>query len=184
MNGVTIVDYEGKGVLDDEAHKSHNVGMKEHICLQIHPGGPTKLRFKDIMLKQLLCVALAPYSKGRILRMPTNVFFHLRTRSPAKQEKRILQPLTNQIICGTLCRTCFSRECGRACIAISTSISAHVVELLRQHRQELLPARIVKMSVGCQEGHPVVRVLTQYIGPASGSFNNQRSRCHIPRVDS
>ena len=52
VNGVTVVDYDGKGVLDDEAHKFRNVGMKGHICLQIHPGGPTKLRFKDVRIKQ------------------------------------------------------------------------------------------------------------------------------------
>ena len=38
VNGVTVADYDGKGRLDDEAHRSHNVGMKGHIGLQIHPG--------------------------------------------------------------------------------------------------------------------------------------------------
>jgi hypothetical protein len=53
INGVTIVDYDGKGRLDDEVHQAHNVGMKGHICLQIHPGGPMNIRFKDIRLKKL-----------------------------------------------------------------------------------------------------------------------------------
>jgi len=53
VNGVTVVDYDGKGVLDDAAHRSHNVGLKGHICFQIHPGGPTKLKFKDIRLRRL-----------------------------------------------------------------------------------------------------------------------------------
>lgn len=53
VNGVQIVDYEGKGHLDDENHRSRNVGMKGHIGLQIHPGGGLQIRFKDIRLKPL-----------------------------------------------------------------------------------------------------------------------------------
>lgn len=53
MNGVTIVDYDGSGHLDDEAHLARNVGMKGHIFLQIHPGGPMNIRFKDIRIRNL-----------------------------------------------------------------------------------------------------------------------------------
>lgn len=53
INGVDVVDYDGAGHLDDEAHRAHHVGMKGHILLQIHPGGPMKIRFKDIFLKKL-----------------------------------------------------------------------------------------------------------------------------------
>lgn len=53
INGVTVVDYDGAGVLDDEAHRARDVGMKGHILLQIHPGGPLLIRFKDIMLKAI-----------------------------------------------------------------------------------------------------------------------------------
>ena len=35
LNGVTVVDYDGSGVLDDELHK-HHVGTKGVIGLQIH----------------------------------------------------------------------------------------------------------------------------------------------------
>jgi hypothetical protein len=53
LNGVTVVDYDGAGVLDDELHKKHNVGTKGVIGLQIHSNDELKLRFKDIRIKEL-----------------------------------------------------------------------------------------------------------------------------------
>jgi len=53
LNGVTAVDYNGSGVLDDELHKKHNVGAKGVIGLQIHSYQELKLRFKDIRIKEL-----------------------------------------------------------------------------------------------------------------------------------
>jgi len=53
MNGVTIADYDGAGRLDDEAHRSHHVGLKGHIGLQIHPGNELLIRFKDIEVREL-----------------------------------------------------------------------------------------------------------------------------------
>jgi hypothetical protein len=53
LNGVTVVDYDGSGVLDDELHKKHNVGTKGVIGLQIHSFHELKLRFKDIRIKEL-----------------------------------------------------------------------------------------------------------------------------------
>ena len=53
INGVTVADYDGAGRLDDEAHRSHNVGMKGHIGLQIHPGKQLLIRFKDIEVREL-----------------------------------------------------------------------------------------------------------------------------------
>jgi hypothetical protein len=52
INGVTIADYDGAGRLDDEAHRSHNVGMKGRIGLQIHPGQQLLIRFKDIEVRE------------------------------------------------------------------------------------------------------------------------------------
>jgi hypothetical protein len=52
INGVTIADYDGAGRLDDETHRTRNVGMKGHIGLQIHPGGELNVRFKDLELQQ------------------------------------------------------------------------------------------------------------------------------------
>jgi hypothetical protein len=53
LNGVTVVDYDGSGVLDDEVHKQHRVGIKGVIGLQIHANDELKLRFKDIRIKEL-----------------------------------------------------------------------------------------------------------------------------------
>ena len=39
--------------MDDEAHRSHNVGLKGHIGLQIHPGKDLLIRFKDIEVRKL-----------------------------------------------------------------------------------------------------------------------------------
>ena len=53
LNGVTVMQYDGSGVLDDELHKSHNVGTKGVIGFQIHSYQELKLRFKDIRIKEL-----------------------------------------------------------------------------------------------------------------------------------
>jgi hypothetical protein len=53
VNGVTIADYDGAGRLDDDAHRSRNVGMKGRIGLQIHPGNELLIRFKDIEVREL-----------------------------------------------------------------------------------------------------------------------------------
>ncbi len=52
MNGVTVADYDGAGRLDDEDHRSHNVGLKGHIGLQIHGGEHMLIRFKDIEVRE------------------------------------------------------------------------------------------------------------------------------------
>ena len=53
LNGVTVVDYDGSGVLDDALHKQHGVGTRGVIGLQIHSFHELKLRFKDIRIKEL-----------------------------------------------------------------------------------------------------------------------------------
>jgi len=52
INGVTIADYDGAKRLDDETHRSRNVGMKGRIGLQIHPGNELLIRFKDIEVRE------------------------------------------------------------------------------------------------------------------------------------
>jgi pimeloyl-ACP methyl ester carboxylesterase len=54
LNGVTVVDYNGAGVLDDPLHEAHHVGTKGLIGLQIHMYDELKLRFKDIRIKELM----------------------------------------------------------------------------------------------------------------------------------
>jgi hypothetical protein len=53
VNGVTVSDLRGAGILDDQHHQRRQVGLKGHIGLQIHPGRQMLIRFKDIQLKQL-----------------------------------------------------------------------------------------------------------------------------------
>jgi len=52
LNGVVVMDWDDKAVLDD-VHRKHNVGLKGHIALQIHTGDQLKIRFKDIQIKDL-----------------------------------------------------------------------------------------------------------------------------------
>ena len=53
LNGVTVVDYDGSGVLDDELHRKHRVGTRGVIGLQIHQHDELKLRFKEIRIREL-----------------------------------------------------------------------------------------------------------------------------------
>ena len=53
LNGVTVVDYDGTGVLDDDLHKQGHVGTKGVIGLQLHSHDQLRLRFKDIRIKRL-----------------------------------------------------------------------------------------------------------------------------------
>jgi len=53
LNGVTVMEYDGSGVLDDAVHRKRNVGMRGHIALQIHRGDRLRIRFKDIRIREL-----------------------------------------------------------------------------------------------------------------------------------
>jgi hypothetical protein len=53
LNGVTVVDYDGSGVLDDDLHQRVNVGRTGMIGLQIHAHDELKLRFRDIRIRPL-----------------------------------------------------------------------------------------------------------------------------------
>lgn len=53
LNGVTVMQYDGTGVLDNEAHKKRKTGLKGIIALQIHRGDQLKIRFKDVRIKKL-----------------------------------------------------------------------------------------------------------------------------------
>ena len=52
LNGITVTDYDGAGVLDDEVHRAQNVGMKGHIALQIHRGDQLRIRYQDIVVRE------------------------------------------------------------------------------------------------------------------------------------
>jgi hypothetical protein len=54
LNGVTVTDYDGAGILDDENHRARQVGIKGIIALQIHSGDELKIRFRDVEIKNLV----------------------------------------------------------------------------------------------------------------------------------
>lgn len=51
LNGVQIVDYDGTGILDDEAHRVHQVGLDGHIALQLHSGDKLRIRFRNLRIR-------------------------------------------------------------------------------------------------------------------------------------
>ena len=52
LNGVTVMEYDGAGVLDDALHRQRGVGMRGHIALQIHRGDRLRIRFKEIRIRE------------------------------------------------------------------------------------------------------------------------------------
>jgi hypothetical protein len=53
LNGVTVMEYDGAGVLDDAVHQRRNVGMRGMIALQIHKNDQVRIRFKDLRIREL-----------------------------------------------------------------------------------------------------------------------------------
>ena len=53
VNGITITDFDGAGILDDEAHRTHDVGLKGHFALQLHMKDELLIQFKDIQVRPL-----------------------------------------------------------------------------------------------------------------------------------
>ncbi len=53
LNGVTVMEYDGAGVLDDANHMERGVGLDGHLALQIHSGDRLRIRFKDIYILPL-----------------------------------------------------------------------------------------------------------------------------------
>jgi hypothetical protein len=48
VNGITIADFDGSGVLDDEAHRRHGVGRRGHFAFQLHKDDALLVQFRDI----------------------------------------------------------------------------------------------------------------------------------------
>ena len=53
VNGIVRADWDATGVLDNEAHRKHNVGQKGHIAFQLHSGDELRIRFKDIEIREI-----------------------------------------------------------------------------------------------------------------------------------
>jgi len=53
LNGLVMTDYDGAGVLDNDAHRLHHVGLDGFIALQLHARDEVKMRFKDLEIRLL-----------------------------------------------------------------------------------------------------------------------------------
>jgi hypothetical protein len=53
INGRLVTDFDGAGVLDDDAHQKHGVGLKGHLALQLHRNDKIRIRFKDFWVREL-----------------------------------------------------------------------------------------------------------------------------------
>ncbi len=53
LNGLPAADLKGEGLLNDESHRRHNVGMRGHIALQLHMRDELYIQYKDIRIKTL-----------------------------------------------------------------------------------------------------------------------------------
>lgn len=51
LNGVPAANLKGSGILDDMAHRQHNVGLKGMIALQLHMKDELLIQFKDIFIR-------------------------------------------------------------------------------------------------------------------------------------
>ena len=53
VNDILVTDYNGSGILDDDIHAGHRVGMQGHIAFQIHRANEVHVRYKDIKIREL-----------------------------------------------------------------------------------------------------------------------------------
>jgi hypothetical protein len=53
VNGVVRTEWDGAGVLNNAFHRQRNVGMTGHFALQLHAGDELRIRFKDILVREL-----------------------------------------------------------------------------------------------------------------------------------
>jgi len=53
LNGIVVADWDGAGILDDAVHQRYRVGSRGHFALQIHRGSQVRIRFKDILVREI-----------------------------------------------------------------------------------------------------------------------------------
>lgn len=53
INGHPVADFDGRGILDDTDHRRHGVGLRGFLALQLHRNSQTRIRFKDIRIREL-----------------------------------------------------------------------------------------------------------------------------------
>ena len=51
LNGVTVMEWDGAGVLDDEVHRARSVGVRGHLALQIHRNDQLRIRFRNLRIR-------------------------------------------------------------------------------------------------------------------------------------
>lgn len=53
VNGIVIADYDGAGVLDDDAHRRHDVGTKGHLAFQLHSNDELLIQYRNVRVRPL-----------------------------------------------------------------------------------------------------------------------------------
>jgi len=53
VNGYRIADLDGRGILDDEAHRRHHVGLHGHLALQLHSNDELLIQYRAIHIRPL-----------------------------------------------------------------------------------------------------------------------------------
>ena len=53
VNGNGVARFDGTGILDDEAHRRHDVGRRGHLALQLHSGDDLRIRFSKLRVREL-----------------------------------------------------------------------------------------------------------------------------------
>jgi len=53
VNDVVCADWDGTGILDNGAHRERNVGRTGYFALQLHTKDQIRIRFKDILVREL-----------------------------------------------------------------------------------------------------------------------------------
>jgi hypothetical protein len=53
VNGIVVTDWDGRGVLDNAAHLRHRVGRVGHFALQLHTGDELRIRFRNVVVREL-----------------------------------------------------------------------------------------------------------------------------------
>ena len=53
LNEKIVADFDGNGVLNNQAHKDHNIDKSGHIASQLHSGDELKIQFKNIKIRNI-----------------------------------------------------------------------------------------------------------------------------------
>jgi hypothetical protein len=65
VNGIAYANWNGEGVLNDQLHKTKNVGSTGYIALQAHSDQKVTIYFKDIKIADLSTVSVRPLLRPR-----------------------------------------------------------------------------------------------------------------------